>query len=1033
MWAVFVTVLSLISMSCSAPLDCEQLVRPLAQLDPLASVGRWALIAGSLKNPAAESALRKQDSIAIEINNSSYIQAIFQDDKCQYDTLDVTVEGNVLKLKGSYNFTLTFHHTSCSDCALFLLDVQAFNNTTSDFYLLSKRRQLEKTELEEFRTQVECLKMPPPVVMDPAKVLCPEQDTNLVRPLNQLDLHRLEGTWAMVAGSLTPALPQSASVKFFSNTSDSNISYTLSIRLHGKCRYTSFNITLEGSSFTFDGTDKSNLSASFVQTSCPDCMLMSTSYNSGQRRHLYLLSKRRQVEEAEVEEFRAQAKCLNLSPPGVMDPTEDLCPEQKTINMIWAVCAVTLVCLVSVGHSSSLACEELVRPLDQLDPRHLEGTWALVAGSLSQLPFLERFKQRDSASVKFFSNTSDSNISYTRSLRLEGKCRHSSYNITLEGSGFTFDGTDKSNLSANFVHTSCRDCMLMRLNVDSGVRLHFYLFSKRRQLEETEMEEFRTQVKCMNMPPPVVMDPTKDLCPEQKTSNIILAMSTVVLLCLTSPGHSAPLACEDLIRPSNQLDLHHLEGRRAMVAGSLSHLPYFEGLRLRHSATAQFSAISNGTGIRFSRSRRLDNKCHYASYNISLESSSFTFDNGSVNTTFIHTSCRDCILLSFDVESGKRQHFYLFSSRRKLEQEEIEEFKAQVECFNLPPPVVMDPTKDICPEQASTPLSCENLIQPLDQLQFDSLKGGWSLVSASVADPAQLESLKQRDSARVLFANHSDSSMTLTRVYASDDNCQYTRSNITLEGSGFSISQFNVTVTVLRTSCPDCTVMRFNDKADKPVRLYLFSKRREVEPQVMEEFKALAECLKMSAPVDMDPTKKLCPEEIRSTPLGCEKLVLPLESMVSHHLNGRWALVAGSLSNAPAMKALGQRDSITMYFSNSSDVSTFSYTQINRFGDECQHLAYNISVENSTFTFDGGNRFNLSGAFLQTSCSDCLVMKWIVRSKRRHSVELYLLSRRREIESREMKEFRDQLECHQLPEPVVMDSTKEHCEARTEE
>ncbi|XP_072239524.1 uncharacterized protein [Leuresthes tenuis] len=168
-----------------------------------------------------------------------------------------------------------------------------------------------------------------------------------------------------------------------------------------------------------------------------------------------------------------------------------------------------------------------------------------------------------------------------------------------------------------------------------------------------------------------------------------------------------------------------------------------------------------------------------------------------------------------------------------------------------------------------------------------------------------------------------------------------------------------------------------------------------------------------------------------STPLVCEKLVHPLDSLAPHHLNGRWALVAGSLSDVPSMKALGLRDSITMYFSNSSDTSTFSYTQINRFGEECQHLPYNISVEGSTFTFDVGNRFNLTGAFLQTSCTDCLVMKWIVESKRRHSVDLYLLSRRREVEPREMEEFRAQLRCYQLPEPVAMDPTKELCPERT--
>ncbi|GAA6232337.1 uncharacterized protein LOC117948160 [Lates japonicus] len=183
--------------------------------------------------------------------------------------------------------------------------------------------------------------------------------------------------------------------------------------------------------------------------------------------------------------------------------------------MFVAVCAVALLCFVSVSHSAPLACEELVRPLDQLNLRHLEGRWALVAGSLSHLPNLERFKQRDSATVNFASNTSDSAISYTRGIRLDNKCMYNSYNISLEGSSFTYDGTAQSNFSLNFAHTSCHDCMLMHMKVQSGKQQHFYLFSRRRELEQSEMEEFRAQVECLNMPPPAMMDPTKELCLEE--------------------------------------------------------------------------------------------------------------------------------------------------------------------------------------------------------------------------------------------------------------------------------------------------------------------------------------------------------------------------------------------------------------------------------------------------------------------------------------------------------------------------------------
>lgn len=172
--------------------------------------------------------------------------------------------------------------------------------------------------------------------------------------------------------------------------------------------------------------------------------------------------------------------------------------------------------------------------------------------------------------------------------------------------------------------------------------------------------------------------------------------------------------------------------------------------------------------------------------------------------------------------------------------------------------------------------------------------------------------------------------------------------------------------------------------------------------------------------------------ESHSAPLVCERLVHPLGKLESHHFEGRWALVAGSLNHQPSMEAMRLRDSITMYFSNSSETSTISYTQVNRFGDQCQHLPYNISVEGSIFTFDVGNRFNLTMSFLYTSCPDCLVMRWIVKSRRRVSSDMYLLSRRREVEQKEIEEFKAQLKCYQLPAPVEMDPTKELCPEQPE-
>uniref|UniRef100_A0A668S5G2 Apolipoprotein M n=1 Tax=Oreochromis aureus TaxID=47969 RepID=A0A668S5G2_OREAU len=179
MFAVLLTVLCLVSVSRSAPLACEKLVKPLEQFDIQNLTGRWSFVAVSLKDRARENSVRRHYSIAVDIRNSSYIQAQRVAGRCQYFFLDFTLEGNVLTMKaGNVNLTGTLFYTSCADCMVLTTHIKSPTYRTVDFYLLSRRRQLEQKEIEEFSTQVMCLSMPPPVVMDPKTELCPIETTN---------------------------------------------------------------------------------------------------------------------------------------------------------------------------------------------------------------------------------------------------------------------------------------------------------------------------------------------------------------------------------------------------------------------------------------------------------------------------------------------------------------------------------------------------------------------------------------------------------------------------------------------------------------------------------------------------------------------------------------------------------------------------------------------------------------------------------------------------------------------------------------
>eukprot|EP00064_Thunnus_orientalis_P018992 superscaffoldBa00004572_g19101 len=179
MFALLATVLCLLSVSHSAPLDCESLVRPFDRLDPQQAEGSWVLVAGSLNYTGNAAILKARDSVTIDFHDSAFTQADRVGERCDYNTLNISVDGQTFDYKtGAFNFSGKVFHTSCPDCMVIRLDVQSSFRVTTDLYLLSKRRELEEKEMEEFKAQVECLLMPPAIVMDPTKELCPKQATS---------------------------------------------------------------------------------------------------------------------------------------------------------------------------------------------------------------------------------------------------------------------------------------------------------------------------------------------------------------------------------------------------------------------------------------------------------------------------------------------------------------------------------------------------------------------------------------------------------------------------------------------------------------------------------------------------------------------------------------------------------------------------------------------------------------------------------------------------------------------------------------
>uniref|UniRef100_A0A3Q2PAS2 Uncharacterized protein n=1 Tax=Fundulus heteroclitus TaxID=8078 RepID=A0A3Q2PAS2_FUNHE len=187
---------------------------------------------------------------------------------------------------------------------------------------------------------------------------------------------------------------------------------------------------------------------------------------------------------------------------------------------MFAALPVALLCLLSVKQAAPLACAGFLKPLDQLKPPQLLGRWALVAGTFNDSAQLEFFKRRDSASIHVSNISAASSFTYSPSIYFAGECHRSTHSVSLEGSTLSFDAGNQLNLTVTFMSTSCPDCLLMRFDGSSKRAERLWLFSRRREVEVEQLEEFRAQAKCLRMLPPAVLDPTKD--PEQHDEEVIL-------------------------------------------------------------------------------------------------------------------------------------------------------------------------------------------------------------------------------------------------------------------------------------------------------------------------------------------------------------------------------------------------------------------------------------------------------------------------------------------------------------------------------
>lgn len=176
----------------------------------------------------------------------------------------------------------------------------------------------------------------------------------------------------------------------------------------------------------------------------------------------------------------------------------------------------------------------------------------------------------------------------------------------------------------------------------------------------------------------------------------MFALSAALLLYSLAMSQSAPLPCDDLIRPLDRLGVHHLLGRWVMIAGSLSNRTHEDKFKQRDTATIVFA--NDTAGLSIHRHFGFGDICHIIGSNVTLTGSSIAFDNFNSTITFLRSSCTDCLVAHFNIGLNDVQRLYLFSRGREVKPEEVEEFTAQADCLNMFSPIMMDQTKDLCPK-----------------------------------------------------------------------------------------------------------------------------------------------------------------------------------------------------------------------------------------------------------------------------------------------------------------------------------------------
>ncbi|XP_061731187.1 uncharacterized protein LOC133535375 [Nerophis ophidion] len=180
---------------------------------------------------------------------------------------------------------------------------------------------------------------------------------------------------------------------------------------------------------------------------------------------------------------------------------------------------VVFLAFLSVGLSAPLpSCDALLRPIDIRNEQML-GRWLYIGGS-SDLPGSRSLGLLLNNAWLDVSATSRSNVlTIVQTQRIYGECSSLKYNVTMENGTLLIE--HPFYLKEVYLKSDCPDCLVVYEEVNSTQDSFrsLLLFSRQRSVSAAHVDLLRRQAKCLEMPSPLLIDPTHDLCPDNLESS----------------------------------------------------------------------------------------------------------------------------------------------------------------------------------------------------------------------------------------------------------------------------------------------------------------------------------------------------------------------------------------------------------------------------------------------------------------------------------------------------------------------------------